>query len=121
MAGRSPRELLDAAQSRVGRGRALLRQAGTADADHCETLLREACEELAKVVETLRGGVAGDSGLRDHAVALQREIQQVEALLDQGARFARQWLERLGAANAGYTPRGAMAPILRCGRISMAG
>lgn len=117
----TPRERLRAAQSRVGGARAVLREPAKADAHHCEALLREACEELATLVEALRGAAAGDAELRQNAMTLRREIQQVGALLEQAARFGRQWLERLGAAQGGYTPAGAAAPVLPRGCVSVAG
>ena len=121
MRERTLQEPLAGAQSRVREARGMLAHPRDCDLEACATLLREAQGDLEQLRDSLLAGGSGGRELRQQATLLGHEIRQAGALLDQAARFGRNWLERLRAASRGYTAAGSPAPIPPCGQISVMG
>ena len=115
------RQLLAAANSRVGAARTLLARPRACNAGECITLLREAEGYLEWVRDSLPRAGPDSRNLRAQATALAVEIRQAGVLLDQAARRGRRWLGGLRSTSPEYTASGSAVPLRFPGRISFTG
>ena len=112
-------DLLTAAQTRVCAARTLLTQPRTCNIEECTTLFREAQGYLEWLRDRLAAAAPAGQDLRRQAALLAGEIRQAAVLIDNAARYGRQWLGRLRSPE--YNHSGGPVPLPIRGQISYLG
>ena len=106
----------------VGAVRESLREPTPLSLTRSWPLLQEAIDHLGRLQGCFRDGARNtDAALSHSALALQREVLQLRALLESCASFTLGWTHCLGAMYFGYTPRGVPLQLDAGGQVLLEG
>lgn len=118
----APAEHIRAARAGISEIMQLLRVPTTEDAERCTVLLGEVGTQLQSAAAALRQfDGPKNADLRQSLSHLQREVRTLALTLSESDRFISGWVRRLGAKTAGYTERGASAPLFLIKKVNVTG
>lgn len=120
MTAESVVEGLSVARFEVERACALLVSAAPELLEGCPGLLERACTVMEEFRPWLKAG-RGDPAALAEARQLRLAVRRAAGLLESASDYYTRWNRILGAMTGGYTPHGHAAPVIRPGRISLAG
>ncbi len=118
----APAECIRAARAGISEVMRLLSLSREEDAERCTALLENVVAQLQSASVILRDlGSVKNADLRRSVAQLQRDVKTLATTLSASDRLISGWVRRLGVKNAGYTERGASAPLILVKKVNVTG
>jgi hypothetical protein len=118
----APAECIRAARAGISEIMRLLRSPTAEDSERCTALLGDVGTHLQSAASILREhDSVRNADLRHSVVQLQREVRTLAVTLTESDRLVSGWVRRLGVKAAGYTERGASAPLILIKKVNVTG